>query len=152
MAWLIALVASIIADIQNPYPKYAWWTIAYMFCCIIGITITFAANAANHYAIAVCRSHAQAAFADLLPDCRIPRRWPGDDHICSQHPDLPECRHHASCCGWFYPPFDDLGKPTSTSFFGTRLTYQDHLDLLLWICTTNHSSTVRRRLCPPRES
>ena len=53
LAWLIAFIASIIADIQNQYPKYAWWTIAYMLCCIIGITIVFAANAANHYAIAV---------------------------------------------------------------------------------------------------
>lgn len=53
LAWLIAFIASIIADINNPYPKYAWWTIVYMLCAIIGITITFAADATSHYAIAV---------------------------------------------------------------------------------------------------
>ncbi|KAK5093727.1 Transmembrane osmosensor [Exophiala xenobiotica] len=53
LAWLIAFLASVIADIQELYPKYAWWTIAYMFCCIVGITIVFAADAANHYAIAI---------------------------------------------------------------------------------------------------
>lgn len=53
LAWLIAFIASIIANINNPYPKYAWWTIAYMLCCIIGTTVVFAANATDHYAIAV---------------------------------------------------------------------------------------------------
>lgn len=53
LAWLIAFISSIIANINNPYPKYAWWTIAYMLCCIIGVTVVFAANVADHYAIAV---------------------------------------------------------------------------------------------------
>lgn len=53
MGWMIAFVASIIADIENPYPKYAWWTIAYMLCCIIGITIVFATDSAHHYSLAV---------------------------------------------------------------------------------------------------
>jgi SHO1 osmosensor len=53
LAWLIAFIASIIADIQNPYPKYAWWTVAYQLCCIIGIFIVFATDAANHYSLAV---------------------------------------------------------------------------------------------------
>ena len=55
LGWLIAFVASIIADIQNPYPKYAWWTLAYMLCCIIGITVVFACDSANHYSLAVSR-------------------------------------------------------------------------------------------------
>jgi uncharacterized membrane protein len=50
---LIAFVSSIIADIQDPFPKYAWWTVAYMLCCIIGITIVFATNSTQTYSIAV---------------------------------------------------------------------------------------------------
>ncbi|EXJ62693.1 SHO1 osmosensor [Cladophialophora yegresii CBS 114405] len=53
LAWLIAFVSSIIADIQDPFPKYAWWTVAYMLCCIIGITIVFATNSTQTYSIAI---------------------------------------------------------------------------------------------------
>lgn len=53
LGWLIAFVASIIADIQNPFPKYAWWSLAYMLCCIIGIIVVFACDSAGHYSIAV---------------------------------------------------------------------------------------------------
>jgi len=52
-AWLLAFIPSIIADVGNPYPKYAWWTIAYMLCCIIGITLCFATNSVNHYNLAI---------------------------------------------------------------------------------------------------
>ena len=53
LAWLIAFIASAVASTQDPYPKYAWWTIAYMLCCIVGITIVFASDSANTYSLAV---------------------------------------------------------------------------------------------------
>ncbi|RMD39885.1 hypothetical protein DV735_g5238, partial [Chaetothyriales sp. CBS 134920] len=53
LAWIITFVASVIANIQNPYPKYAWWTIAYMLCCIVGIFIVFATDSASHYSLAI---------------------------------------------------------------------------------------------------
>ncbi|RMZ78986.1 hypothetical protein DV737_g3615, partial [Chaetothyriales sp. CBS 132003] len=53
LAWIITFVASIIANVQNPYPKYAWWTIAYMLCCIIGIFFVFATDSASHYSLAI---------------------------------------------------------------------------------------------------
>jgi len=39
-----------------------------MFCCIVGITIVFAADAANHYAIAVCARRISACrlFANQI--------------------------------------------------------------------------------------
>jgi len=50
---MIAFVASIIADTKSPYPNYAWWAIAYMLCCIGGIFVVFASDAADTYSIAV---------------------------------------------------------------------------------------------------
>ena len=54
LAWLIAFVGSIIADIQGFFPKYAWWTVAYMLSCILGIIIVFATNSTQTYNVAVC--------------------------------------------------------------------------------------------------
>ncbi|EXJ79655.1 SHO1 osmosensor [Capronia epimyces CBS 606.96] len=53
LAWLIAFISSIVANIQDPFPKYAWWTVAYMLCCILGILFVFATNSSNTYAIAI---------------------------------------------------------------------------------------------------
>ncbi|KAL2001456.1 hypothetical protein VTN02DRAFT_1713 [Thermoascus thermophilus] len=53
LAWVIAFVSSIIADIQDAYPSYAWWAVAYMFCCIIGITIVLASNTSLTYGVAI---------------------------------------------------------------------------------------------------
>jgi SHO1 osmosensor len=64
LAWLIAFVSSIIADIQEPFPKYAWWTVAYMLACIIGIVITFATNATQTYNVAVRYSSQLSSASD----------------------------------------------------------------------------------------
>ncbi|EXJ80388.1 SHO1 osmosensor [Capronia coronata CBS 617.96] len=53
LAWLIAFISSIIANVQDPFPKYAWWTVAYMLCCILGVAYVFATNSSDTYAIAV---------------------------------------------------------------------------------------------------
>jgi SHO1 osmosensor len=59
LAWLIALIASIVSDVHDLYPNYAWWAIAYMLCCIIGITVVFASDSANTYAIAVSKARGE---------------------------------------------------------------------------------------------
>jgi len=53
LAWMIAFISSIIANIQDPFPKYAWWTVAYMFCCILGVTFVFATDSSNTYSLAI---------------------------------------------------------------------------------------------------
>lgn len=51
--WLIAFVSSIIADIAGDYPNYSWWAIAYMFFCILGVTIAIGADAIQTYHVAI---------------------------------------------------------------------------------------------------
>ncbi|KAL8952064.1 MAG: hypothetical protein Q9222_002016 [Ikaeria aurantiellina] len=53
LAWLIAFVASLIADIRGKFPHFAWWTIAYDLCIIFGITIVIAADAVQTYHVAI---------------------------------------------------------------------------------------------------
>ncbi|GAB1740407.1 hypothetical protein NU219Hw_g5512t1 [Hortaea werneckii] len=51
--WLIAFVSSIIADIDQEYPNYSWWALAYMFFVILGVTLAVAANAVDTYHVAM---------------------------------------------------------------------------------------------------
>ncbi|KAJ5906847.1 High osmolarity signaling protein sho1 [Penicillium subrubescens] len=53
LAWLIAFISSIIADIQTDYPNYSWWANCYMFCLIVGIIITFGTDTCNVYGVAI---------------------------------------------------------------------------------------------------
>ncbi|KAK5061491.1 Transmembrane osmosensor [Exophiala bonariae] len=53
LAWVIAFISSIIADVNDPFPKYAWWSVAYMLCCIVGVTVVFGTNTSHIYSIAV---------------------------------------------------------------------------------------------------
>lgn len=55
LAWLIAFIASIVAETapHNEYPNYDWWANCYMFCVIVGIVITFGTDTGNVYGVAV---------------------------------------------------------------------------------------------------
>ncbi|KAF1988870.1 high osmolarity signaling protein sho1 [Aulographum hederae CBS 113979] len=52
LAWLIALVSSIIADIQENFPNYAWWALVYMFFVICGVVTTLGTDSEYNYHVA----------------------------------------------------------------------------------------------------
>jgi SHO1 osmosensor len=54
LAWIIAFVSSIISDINSQFPNFAWWTLCFMFFCIVGVTVTVASDSERTYHVAVC--------------------------------------------------------------------------------------------------
>jgi SHO1 osmosensor len=55
LAWLIAFVSSIISALRGNFPNFAWWTLVFMFFCIVGVTVTVASDAERTYHVAVRR-------------------------------------------------------------------------------------------------
>ena len=51
--WIIAFVSSIIADISQEYPNYSWWSLVYMFFCIVAVLFVVGANAVFTYHVAI---------------------------------------------------------------------------------------------------
>ncbi|GAM84235.1 hypothetical protein ANO11243_022290 [Dothideomycetidae sp. 11243] len=54
IAWIIAFVASIVSvNKTHAYPNFSWWTLAFSFMTIIGITITVASDSVHVYQVAI---------------------------------------------------------------------------------------------------
>ncbi|KAH7091660.1 high osmolarity signaling protein SHO1 [Paraphoma chrysanthemicola] len=53
LAWIIAFVSSIISAIRGGFPNFAWWTLVFMFFCIVGVTVTVASDAERTYHVAI---------------------------------------------------------------------------------------------------
>ena len=51
--WIIAFVSSVIADIGEDYPNFAWWSLVYMLGCIIGVFVAVATNTIQTYHVAI---------------------------------------------------------------------------------------------------
>jgi len=68
LAWLIAFISSIVSDVHEVYPNYAWWALVYIFFCIIGVTVTVATDAERTYSVAVCNNPCLSSerVADLV--------------------------------------------------------------------------------------
>jgi SHO1 osmosensor len=75
LAWLIAFIASIISDVREVYPNYAWWALVYMFFCIGGVTMIVGADAERTYNVAV-RSTLQSFIVHVLTSPRSPASSP----------------------------------------------------------------------------
>jgi SHO1 osmosensor len=74
LAWLIAFIASIIADVRSPFPNYAWWGVVYMLFCILGVLVVVASDSAQTYSVAVGQMVASYNKDVTLTclDCGIP--------------------------------------------------------------------------------
>lgn len=113
---MLALIPSIIADVSNPYPKYAWWTIAYMLCCIVGITSCFATNSVNHYNLAVSDQDAWQIDQSLTcADCGVPRSRSRYDNFSRQLPHLSGSGFDAGCRCWLRRAVDRCGKSIASA-------------------------------------
>ncbi|MCJ1276582.1 Transmembrane osmosensor [Puttea exsequens] len=53
LAWLIAFVSSLIADIRGQFPNFAWWVIAYMFCVVVGVFVVVGSASTETYHVAI---------------------------------------------------------------------------------------------------
>lgn len=53
LAWLITFIASLIADVREDFPNFAWWAIAYLFCTIVGVFIVVGSDSTHTYHVAV---------------------------------------------------------------------------------------------------
>jgi SHO1 osmosensor len=53
LAWIISFVSSILSAIHGGFPNFAWWTLVFMFFCIVGVTVTVASDAERTYHVAI---------------------------------------------------------------------------------------------------
>lgn len=53
LAWIIAFISSIIADIKGAFPNYSWFALVYMLCCIVGVAVVVASNTSMTYHVAI---------------------------------------------------------------------------------------------------
>jgi SHO1 osmosensor len=56
LAWFIAFVGSIIATaehLEDQFPNYSWFAIAYMLCCIVGVFVVIASDTTQTYHVAI---------------------------------------------------------------------------------------------------
>ena len=60
LAFLIAFVSAVISEVRdNDFPNFAWWALAYMFCCIVGVLVTVMSDSVHSYHVAVSSPNGQ---------------------------------------------------------------------------------------------
>lgn len=65
---MIAFIASLISDIRSDFPNFAWWAIAYMLCCIVGVLVVVASDSTQTYHVAVRRTSCDGKGFALIYD------------------------------------------------------------------------------------
>ncbi|OBT70522.1 hypothetical protein VE03_00357 [Pseudogymnoascus sp. 23342-1-I1] len=53
LAWLIALVGSIVTDVNGDVASYVWFAVFFMLACIIGVFVVIASNTSATYHVAL---------------------------------------------------------------------------------------------------
>ncbi|KAL5120819.1 Transmembrane osmosensor [Pleosporales sp. CAS-2024a] len=56
LAWIIAFISSLLSATAGGtarFPNYAWWTLVFMFFCIVGVIVTVASDVERTYHVAV---------------------------------------------------------------------------------------------------
>lgn len=53
LAWFIAFVASIVAQVQSAFPNFAWWAVVYMLFCIVFVFVVVASDTSMTYHVAI---------------------------------------------------------------------------------------------------
>lgn len=53
LAWLIALVGSIVTDVNGDVQSYVWFAIFFMLACIIAVFVVIASNTSATYHVAL---------------------------------------------------------------------------------------------------
>jgi hypothetical protein len=69
LAWIIAFVSSIISATSTGdarFPNYSWWTLVFLFFCIIGVTVTVASEAERTYHVAVGEAYPRRTMHLLI--------------------------------------------------------------------------------------
>ncbi|KAM5458212.1 Transmembrane osmosensor [Microsporum audouinii] len=53
LAWIITVVSCIIAQTKEAIPNFFWWSVAYQFCIVVGITAVMGSNTGHVYSTAI---------------------------------------------------------------------------------------------------
>ena len=53
LAWLIALIGTIVTEVNGDVQSYAWFAVFYMLPCIIGVSVVIASNTSATYHVAL---------------------------------------------------------------------------------------------------
>lgn len=116
--WMIAFVASIIADINSTFPNYSWWSLAYMLVCIIGVIYAVGADVIYTYRIALTGFLAAGlVFTTSAVNALI---------------YFPEAAKEAAAAGFILLSIDCVCWTSPYRLSQCANFDPDHLDVLLW--------------------
>jgi hypothetical protein len=112
LAWLIAFISSIISDVKEEFPNFAWWALVFMFLCIMFVTVTVATDAEETYNIAVWPNYKPRSIQWLTHgglDCWISGGWYRLHRVGGQFSHLRFERRQRGCRCRLHSPFHGGG-------------------------------------------
>lgn len=75
---VVSLIASIMVNLHDSYPNYAWWSIAFMICITAGVIFIIGTNKIHLYGTAVRISPGSALEMKLI----VVARWLLERLLC----------------------------------------------------------------------